>query len=248
MIRFKRKLTSKELLKEKRKDYRNIVIIQVTIVIVGLLLSDIILEEQESLTSKLIITLFSMFSALYVYLLWDLLRDFTSNQFIIKGVIFVITGVVIVGMLTEFPFYNILEFENRRTYLFVLHGCIFPIEVLVIAFTIRDIFGGNVLTPEKLWGAACIYLMIGISFASLYDLINFASPGCFGPILPLGIPSYSECIYYSFNILGGTETIYPDPIRLVRNIGVIEAVWGNLFIVLIIGKLLTLPRMKDADE
>lgn len=248
MIRFKRKLTSKELLKEKRKDYRNIVIIQVTIVIVGLLLSDIILEEQESLTSKLIITLFSMFSALYVYLLWDLLRDFTSNQFIIKGVIFVITGVVIVGMLTEFPFYNILEFENRRTYLFVLHGCIFPIEVLVIAFTIRDIFGGNVLTPEKLWGAACIYLMIGISFASLYDLINFASPGCFGPILPLGIPSYLECIYYSFNILGGTETIYPDPIRLVRNIGVIEAVWGNLFIVLIIGKLLTLPRMKDADE
>ncbi|MCH8234250.1 MAG: hypothetical protein IIB82_16635 [Bacteroidetes bacterium] len=248
MIRFKRKLTSKELLKEKRKDYRNIVIIQVTIVIVGLLLSDIILEEQESLTSKLIITLFSMFSALYVYLLWDLLRDFTSNQFIIKGVIFVITGVVIVGTLTEFPFYNILEFENRRTYLFVLHGCIFPIEVLVIAFTIRDIFGGNVLTPEKLWGAACIYLMIGISFASLYDLINFASPGCFGPILPLGIPSYSECIYYSFNILGGTETIYPDPIRLVRNIGVIEAVWGNLFIVLIIGKLLTLPRMKDADE
>ena len=248
MIRFKRKLTSKELLKEKRKDYRNIVIIQVTIVIVGLLLSDIILEEQESLTSKLIITLFSMFSALYVYLLWDLLRDFTSNQFIIKGVIFVITGVVIVGTLTEFPFYNILEFENRRTYLFVLHGCIFPIEVLVIAFTIRDIFGGNVLTPEKLWGAACIYLMIGISFASLYDLINFASPGCFGTILPLGIPSYSECIYYSFNILGGTETIYPDPIRLVRNIGVIEAVWGNLFIVLIIGKLLTLPRMKDADE
>ncbi|MCH7514361.1 MAG: hypothetical protein IH947_10540 [Bacteroidetes bacterium] len=248
MIRFKRKLTSKELLKEKRKDYRNIVIIQVTIVIVGLLLSDIILEEQESLTSKLIITLFSMFSALYVYLLWDLLRDFTSNQFIIKGVIFVIIGVVIVGTLTEFPFYNILEFENRRTYLFVLHGCIFPIEVLVIAFTIRDIFGGNVLTPEKLWGAACIYLMIGISFASLYDLINFASPGCFGPILPLGIPSYSECIYYSFNILGGTETIYPDPIRLVRNIGVIEAVWGNLFIVLIIGKLLTLPRMKDADE
>ena len=223
-------------------------IIQVTIVIVGLLLSDIILEEQESLTSKLIITLFSMFSALYVYLLWDLLRDFTSNQFIIKGVIFVITGVVIVGTLTEFPFYNILEFENRRTYLFVLHGCIFPIEVLVIAFTIRDIFGGNVLTPEKLWGAACIYLMIGISFASLYDLINFASPGCFGPILPLGIQSYSECISYTFNILGGTETLYPDPIRLVRHIGVIEAVWGNLFIVLIIGKLLTLPRMKDADE
>ena len=248
MIRFNRKLTLKELLKEKRKDYRNIVIIQVMIVTVGLLFSDIILEEQESLSSKLIITLFSMFSAFYAFLLWDLLRNFTNNQYLIKGIIFVIACIVIVGALTEFPFYNIIEFENRRAYLFVLHGCLFPIEVLVIVFTIRDIFGGNVLTPEKLWGAACIYLMMGISFASLYDLINFASPGCFGPILPLGIPSYSECIYYSFNILGSTETIYPNPIRLVRNIGVIEAVWGNLFIVLIIGKLLTLPRMDETGD
>jgi hypothetical protein len=242
MIRFDRKLSDKELLDEKKKDYRNIVIIQTVLITVGLLLSDIILKEQESIKSKLIITLFSTFSAVYAFLLWDMMRNFTNNQLLIKGILLTIVLVVIVGLLTEFPFYNILKFDNRRLYLFILHGFIFPIEILVIALVIRDVFGSNYLTSEKLWGAACVFLMIGISFASLYDLINFASPGAFGVELPLGIPSYSESIYYSFNILGGTETVYPNPIRIVRNIGVIEAVWGNLFVVLIIGRLLTMPK------
>jgi hypothetical protein len=214
MIRFDRKLSDLELLNEKRKDYRNVVIIQTVIITVGLLLSDIILKEQESITSKLIITLFSTFSGVYAFLLWDLMRNFTNNQLLIKGVLGVIVLVVIVGLLTEFPFYNILKFDNRRLYLFILHGFIFPIEVLVIAL-------------------------------GLYHLINFVSPAAFGVVLPLGIPSYSESIYYSFNILGGTETVYPDPIRIIRNIGVIEAVWGNLFVVLIIGKLLTMPKTES---
>jgi hypothetical protein len=212
------------------------------IVIVGLLLSDVILEDPETNVSKFIITLFSLFSGLYVFLLWDLMRNFIASSTIIKIVFIIISLVILVGFLTEFPYYNILEFENRRAYLFALHASIFPIEVFVIFLSIRDIFSSNKLTISKIWGAACVYLMIGISFASLYDLINFISPGCFGVVLPLGIPSYSECIYYSFNILGGTDTIYQNPIRIVRNIGVIEAVWGNLFAILIIGRLLTLPR------
>lgn len=248
MIRFDRKLNPKELLEEKRKDYRNVVILQTIIITVGLLLSDIILKEQESNLSKLIITLFSMFSAIYAFLLWDMMRNFTNNQLLIKGILIIIILTVIVGLLTEFPFYNILKFENRRAYLFVLHSIIFPIEVLVIVFTTNDVFGGKFLTSEKLWGAACVFLMYGISFASLYDLINFVHPGAFGVTLPLGIPSYSECIYFSFNILGGTDPVYSDPIRVVRNIGVIEAVWGNLFVVLIIGKLLTMPKVETTKK
>ena len=198
-------------------------------------------EDPETNVSKFIITLFSLFSGLYVFLLWDLMRNFVASSMIVKSVFIIISLVIIIGFLTEFPYYNILEFENRRAYLFALHVSIFPIEVFVIFLSIRDIFRSNKLTISKIW-AACVYLMIRVAFASLYDLINFISPGCFGVVLPLGIPSYSECIYYSFNILGGTDTIYQDPIRLVRNIGVIEAVWGNLFAILIIGRLLTLPR------
>ena len=86
--------------------------------------------------------------------------------------------------------------------------------------------------------------MIGIAFGSLYDIINIIQPGSFGEKINLGLESYSECIYYSMNVLGGLDTAYPNPTRLIRNIGVIEAVWGNLFIVLLIGNLLGLPRIK----
>ncbi len=90
--------------------------------------------------------------------------------------------------------------------------------------------------------------MIGISFGSLYDLIAILNPSSLGTKLELGMPSYTENIYYSFNVLGGLDTAYPNPINLVRNLGVIEAIWGNLFIVLIIGKLFTMPRKAKENE
>jgi len=182
---------------------------------------------------------------IYSFLLWDLLRNFTKNQYLIVTIFFTLVLIVMVGLVVENPFIQIINPEYRRPFLLGIHGALFPIEVLVISFTIVDVFKGKFLSSERLWGAACIFLMIGISFASLYDLISIIHPGSLGVIIPLGLESYSECIYYSFNVLGGLDTAYPEPIKLIRNLGVIEAVWGNLFTVLIIGKLLTLPSRKE---
>lgn len=226
---------------EKNKDYRNVVIIQAIIIISGLVLTTFINYDNPQFSDKLIITLFSGFGAFYSFLLWDLLKNFTSNKFLIGGILLVLTTIVIIGLLGEFPFYKFIEVEDRRSYLFALHLGLFPIEITVIGFAIRDLFSGNTFTKSKLWGAAAVYLMIGISFASLYDLINIANPGILGVELSLGLESYSEFIYYSFNILGGLDTAYPNPAPLLRNLGVVEAVWANLYAILIIGKLLGLP-------
>jgi hypothetical protein len=56
-------LSRDELLREKTKDYRNIVIIQVIIVVFGLTLSEPLLEDPTSGVSKAIISLFSFFAA-----------------------------------------------------------------------------------------------------------------------------------------------------------------------------------------
>jgi hypothetical protein len=159
----------------------------------------------------------------------------------------VLIGIVCIGTLVEFPYYAILEVPNRQLYLLTIHGLLFPIEVTVIAFAIRDIFSGEFLTPDKLWGSACIFLMIGISFGSLYDLICIVSPGSLGVALGMGLPNYSECVRYSLCILGGLDPALPNASRLIRNISVIEAVWSNLFVVLIIGKLMGLPRPSKTD-
>lgn len=234
-------LTRDELQREKTKDYRNIVIVQIIILVFGLTLTEPLLEDSTSTVSKLIITIFSFFAAMYAFLLWDLLRNFTTSRKLLNILISVLVGVIATGILVEFPYYQILEVPDRRTYLLIIHGLLFPIEVTVISFAIRDIFSGGFFTSDKLWGAASIYLMIGISFGSLYDLISTAIPGSLGVPIELGFPNYAECVSYSLGILGGVDAGL-QPTRLIRNISILEAVWGAIYGMLIIGKLLGLPR------
>lgn len=241
---FNRLLSSGDLQKEKTKDYRNIVLIQVVIIVFGLTLSGPILEDSTSAYAKFVISVFSFFGALYTYLLCDLLRNFTRNQALLIVIFTLLTVTIGIGILAEFPYYKIIEITNRQALLLTVHGLLFPIEVTVIAFAIRDIFSGSHLTPDKLWGAACVFLMVGISFGSLYDLLTIAYPGGLGTQVELGFPNYSECVTYSFCVLGGMDSGH-EPVKLIRNIATLEAVWGNLYGMLIIGKLLGLPRQSE---
>jgi hypothetical protein len=233
---------------EKQRDYRNVVITQVVIITFGLLLSGPLLENPTSDTSKLIISVFSFFGGLYAFLLWDLLRNFTNNKILIISILCVLISITGFGILIEFPYYKIIPIENRSAALLVIHGLLFPIEVTVIAFAIRDIFQSRFLTPDKLWGSACVFLMTGISFGSLYDLICISGLGNLGVSIGLGIPNYAECVSHSLSLLGGIDSRYPEATSLIKNIGVIEGLWGSLFTVLIIGKLLGLPKPEETNN
>ena len=227
---------------EKQRDYRNIVIVQVVIIVFGLTLTEFLQGGSKTDIAKPIITVFSVFGVTYAFLLWDLLKNFTKNKLLLQLFFVVLIGITLTGMLVEFPYYTVIEIQNRQLYLLAIHSLLFPIEVTVIAFAIGDIFSGEFLTPDKLWGAACIFLMTGISFGSLYDLICIVKPGSLGKEIESGLPNYAECVTYSLSILGGTDGGYSNVSRLIRNISVLEAVWSNLFVVLIIGKLMGLPR------
>ena len=242
---FSRTLNAQELENEKLKDYQRVVLVQILIVGLGMVLSSLFDPAEKSLGGIFVNLTFSSFGVLYTFLLWDMLRNFTKSLLLVRGIFLTLILIVFVGLLVENPFHPFVDPSYRRSFLIAIHGTLFPIEIIVIAYTIRDVFSGKFLSTDKLWGAACVYLMIGISFASLFDLINIILPGSLGEDIALGLNSYTECIYYSFNILGGLDTAYPNPSKLFRNLGVLEAVWGNLFAILIIGKLLTLPTKSD---
>lgn len=238
---------SPDLQNEKQKDYRNVVIIQVIIIVFGLTFSGFLMDGSETPGAKLVTTILSCFAALYSFLLWDLLRDFTENKKIINAYLIVLM-IVVIGSLNEFPYYKIIEVPNRRMLLLLIHSLLFPLEATVIAFGIRDIFSGEYLTPDKLWGSACLFLMIAISFGSLYDLICIIKPGSLGVPIELGLTNYSECSAYSLCVIGGLDTPYPNASRIIKSISIIEAVWSNLFVILIIGKLMGLPRPPKPDQ
>jgi len=242
-----RLLSAKELEREKAKDYRNLVVLLVIIIVLCLLISEPLLTNPGSSTSKLIISILSFFGAWYAYLLWDLLRNFTSKKWLLLSFLAILAGIVGTGILVEFPYYQVIHIENRQAYLLTIHVLLFTIEVTVISFAVRDIFSGGFLTSDKLWGAACVFLLVGICFGSLYDLVCIVVPGSLGISLELGVPNYAEAVTFSFCILGGVEPGL-NPTRLVRNLSVIEGVWGSIYAMLIIGKLLGLPRLNENEN
>lgn len=242
MLHIFKKLTGDALSKEKKKDFRNVVILQVAMIFSALLLEDI-LEMLGMKDSYIFRDLFFLFlAAIYVMILWDLLRNFTTNKILIIAMFIVIVGTFILVIVTVNPLWKLFESEEeQRPYLFFIHFVLFCVEATVIFFAILDIFSGNRMSQEKLWGSACIYLMIALSFGSVYDLINITSPGALGAPLKMGLESYTNCVAYSMTILGGQDPRFPNAIPLIANLGILEAVWANLFIVLLVGRLLGQP-------
>lgn len=238
------------LSREKKKDYRNVVILQFCIICSALLLKDIL--EMVGLENSYVIRdiLFLFFGGIYVLILWDLLRNFTTNKMLIVALFFLIMGTYIFALFTVNPLWQVFETDQeKQPSLFFIHLVLFIVEATVIVFAIFDIFGGNKMSQEKLWGSACIYLMIAISFGSVYDLINIVNPGAMGVPIKLGLESYTSCIAYSLTILGGQDPPFANPIPLIANIGIIESVWANLFIVLLVGRLLGQPfENKDVSS
>lgn len=237
-INFTQHLKGEALRNEKQKDFRNVVILQCCILFSALLLKPILEVLGFHDTHLFRDTIFLIFGGIYVLVLWDLLRNFTQSRWLVNGLFVIIMGSYALALFTVNPFIQFFDQEQQRPYLFFIHSVLFTIELTVIHFVIIDMFSGEKLSSQKLWGAACVYLMIAICFGSAYDLISIAQLGALGAPLRLGLESYTECIYFSLCVLGGQETVYTEPIRLIRNLAVIEALWGNLFVVLLVGRLL----------
>lgn len=237
------KLNNKELNDEKNKDYRNIVYLQMMIILSAMLLKETlsIAGVDVKVSNMIRDILFLTLGGLYVIVLWDVLRNLTKSNTLIAGMFVLMLVGLGVAFFAVNPVYDFFESENaKRPYLFFVHLSLFIIESTVIYHCVYDIFTGKKLSAEKIWGAACIYLMIGISFGSVYDLINIVNPGSMGVPVAQGLESYMICIYYSMTIIGGHDA-FLQAVPLIQNLGIIEAVWSNLFIVLLVGRLLGKP-------
>jgi len=226
----------------KKRDFKATVILQILIIFSALLLKEICLMFGIENSYVFRDSVFLLLGGIYVFILWHLLTNFTSNKLLQRVMLIVIMAAYLLTLVTVNPFFILFNTEQElQPYLFIIHMVLFIVEATVIVFAILDIFSEERVSEERLWGSACIYLMIALCFGSIYDLINIANPGSMGEPIKLGLESYSECIYYSMTVLAGMDNSYGSAIKLIRNIGVLEALWGNMFIVLLVGRLLSQP-------
>jgi len=107
-----------------------------------------------------------------------------------------------------------------------------------IAYLMRYVFSRDVMTADKLWGAAAAYLMLGAVWTFAYAIVGHHHPNAF---TVSGVPAPVDTIdllYFSFTTL--TSTGYGDispAIRQSRALCVIEQITGALYLAILIARL-----------
>jgi hypothetical protein len=116
--------------------------------------------------------------------------------------------------------------------------CDLALYGVTIFFLLRYVLDHGVMTVDRLSGAASAYLMLGVMWALIYVLITRANPTAFssgGSREPL---PFMDLLYFSFISL--TTMGYGDIVpvaRAARTAAIMEAIIGQLFIAILIAKL-----------
>jgi hypothetical protein len=92
-------------------------------------------------------------------------------------------------------------------------------------FTIREFFKRDLGLPIKLWGAAAMYMMIGMSFGSLYEMLCILQLDCLGTEFPLRTLAMMKRVGFSFMVLCGIDFPY-DVSPLISSVTTVEALFS----------------------
>jgi hypothetical protein len=226
-----------ELSREKLKDFKNVVYVQMALLLTTLLLKGLLdlfgIPNNNALTE----TLFFSVLGIYVYLLWDMLRNYTRSKVLLLALLILIMGTFLFGVIFINPFFTLIEGTTFRIAAGIIMFTLLLVEISVMYFTVMEMFKRDLPVNERLLGATCIYLIMGISFGSVYEIIATINETSMLFDLPLGTLHFMKSISFSFLTLAGIDNPYTCS-ELVINISAIEAIWGNLFIVFVVGRLL----------
>ncbi|HXZ80820.1 MAG TPA: ion channel [Terriglobales bacterium] len=122
----------------------------------------------------------------------------------------------------------------------------FVFDVFVVTVIFRRIFARDESTSETIYGALCIYLLLGFGFASLYGALARLQPRSFY-LDPLSnthtVPRLFDFVYYSFATMTSVGATGIVPVTdNARSLSVIEAILGVLYLAVLISRLITTYR------
>jgi len=121
-------------------------------------------------------------------------------------------------------------------------GVLFFVYTTVVMFL--NVIKGSRVTIETLYGAISVYLLIGLTYTSIYALIEIITPGSFNLINSQGtIHAFKvdELIYYSYTTLTtlGYGDIHPITPH-ARTFAISEAIIGQLYLTILVARLVGL--------
>ena len=121
--------------------------------------------------------------------------------------------------------------------------------VIAIVYLLRYVFSADVMTDDKLFGAAAAYLMLGIAWALGYDLMQRSDPATLGLKPGEALKPFYDLLFMSIGYLTsngpGDLLVYGAKARVVA---MLEQIFGTLFVAILIARLAGIYPPKKEDE
>jgi Ion channel len=140
--------------------------------------------------------------------------------------------------------------HNDTAHLASSWGFAAALDLATIVYLLAYVFRPEVMTVDKLFGAAAAYLMIGSLWATLYALTNLFYPGSFVGLGDVHSSELSDFLYFSYTVL--TSTGFGDIVpktRQARAVCNLEQLVGVLYIAILIARLAGVyPPMPQKEE
>jgi hypothetical protein len=170
-----------------------------------------------------------IFSVLLLVGIWSLKE---GGPFFWLGMLFVVGGIAL----------SILA-ANLDVMLFQYGSMLAMIGFLIVAisYTLRQIVMGTEMSVNRLAGAICVFLLLGIIWSFTYALLEIAVPNSFKGFAPgQGQGADSSWLYFSFVTL--TTLGYGDitPVTAVaRTFTYLQAVAGQFYMAVLVAGLVS---------
>jgi hypothetical protein len=170
-----------------------------------------------------------VFSMLLMVGIWSLKG---GGRYFTVGMTFVVSGVIL----------NVLAI-NVPSLLLQVVAIILLIGFLLVAtmFTMKQVATTNEISADRIVGAICVYLLLGVIWALAYTVLNFILPGSFSGFSPMGGQGWdSEWLYFSFVTM--TTLGYGDILPVsatARGFAYIQAIVGQFYIAVLVAGLVS---------
>jgi hypothetical protein len=113
--------------------------------------------------------------------------------------------------------------------------------VVVVFIIFRHVFENEKPDSETMFGALCIYLLVGFAFSSAYVVIDSLQPHAFYLAQTVNlhtVPDRFDFVYFSFGTLTelgapGITAVAP----VARSVSLVESIMGILYLAILISRL-----------
>ncbi|HSY11137.1 MAG TPA: ion channel [Verrucomicrobiae bacterium] len=208
---------------------------------------------------------FILFSYLLIALiLYPYIKEGTFTYFVFRvvgsvGILVMLYAVslrrtlLVVGLLLAIPAFferMLLPRANAGALSMLSIVLSFAFDTFVVILIFRHVFTKEKPSSETVFGALCIYLLIGFGFASLYGMVSAFQPRAFylDPLTNLhATPDRFDYVYYSFatmTSLGATGITAVS--NEARSLAIIETTLGVLYLAVLIARLISAYRHPSA--